>query len=466
MGVYISLGCLLLACLGGSAQSTTCTQSDYETALSVDPPDVIPLVTKELVFTCTVVNTSSCFWDEIYSIAFVAVERRPKGVIKEIELAKVSALEKEHNSITGTWIMPGGVFATEQITGHISTHRINGTRNSQTGYIQLSISYPTLQQTQSYGLHSSTMCRVRGSNNYGHVDQNDQPAHVHIKNPTFQSLGGDFEVNPADIKPLLTDTLTVKCNVNGIEAVKRVNEISVVKDGVIVARMALGHIQPTNTSNFPNATIKGKFIGSNGHLIVTVNYPMKVHSGSFECMIKVVNQEDMELEETSDADEVYAKRPDLNDVVERVHDLIVENKGLTKETHIQASQIAALNTTNINQQTRIGALDTITTNLQEELTEVQNTQSGTEECGDSNGWQVFGNQRVKTINVKFPTSYSRVPTVHHATVGFDDDNDYNSRFVISGPFSVTKHGFVMKCLTWHDSRNYVLTASWISVASN
>jgi len=508
MEVHIGLVCLLLGVFQGVlAQNGT----SYGSELSAQPMTATPLVTKELVFTCTAVNSSSLIFKEIFTIAIVAVEK-DGDTSSIIELAKIDN--------DGPWIRPGGVFDNENITGDIYRHPAEKTtiQTSGTGYLRLSISYPTLQQIQSSS-SGRTVCMVSGRDSVsGLAVQESRSVHVNVTDHTFQSLGGYFEVNPTNIKALLTEILSVKCNIDGVEAVKTVNEISIVKDGIVVATKARGHSPHTNTSNFPNATIKGDLLDSNsGYLIATVNYPMEVHSGSFECMIKVDNQEGRELVATSRAVHVNETDPGLKDIIQRVHDQALQIKHLTVENTAQQMEInatksktetheARLNTlessnsnhetrlntlesSNSNHETRLNTLESSNSNHETRLNTLESSNSNhetrlntltssnsnhetriTENESDINEFKRI-KQGVSYCNppqnglsdkqINFGITYRNIPKIHISVREQRGANEKDANWGIYA-LNVNRYGFTLRCQLYYGSKIDYFNVNWIA----
>jgi len=256
-----------------------------------------------------------------------------------------------------------------------------------------------------------------------------------------------------------------------------------------VASKALGHSQPTNTSIFPDATIKGRLQGSNGYLIATVNYPMKVHSGSFECFINVDNQEDVELEAKSDAEIVDANDPNLQDLVQHVFFIKKEMRSNDSDQEtkisIHGEDIQQLNDVSISLKNDItsvnGSLkreitsvdnkyDSLVKNLKKEdinlnsdITSVNkkidqraHTETGFAYCGMGDMWtinmgHIFTDGPWKGVYrpIKFKRSYTSNPNVTVAlrnAAWYDD----TGAWIQVHPVDITPNGFKVRCAMYAD----------------
>nr|2CGY_A Chain A, AGGLUTININ [Helix pomatia]2CGZ_A Chain A, AGGLUTININ [Helix pomatia] len=96
-------------------------------------------------------------------------------------------------------------------------------------------------------------------------------------------------------------------------------------------------------------------------------------------------------------------------------------------------------------------------------------QSGKINCGDDAGWAKVpsddpgrDNTRELAKNITFASPYCRPPVVLLSITQLDVEQSQNLR-VIARLYSVSPTGFKASCYTWHNTKVYSMSISWISI---
>lgn len=72
-------------------------------------------------------------------------------------------------------------------------------------------------------------------------------------------------------------------------------------------------------------------------------------------------------------------------------------------------------------------------------------------------------QREQNVEVRFDTPFANTPTIILGTNKIDAEATTNLRYEIKTTF-VTKEGFIVKVITWADSKIYQIGGSWVAIA--
>merc|ERR1711971_76721 len=266
-----------------------------------------------------------------------------------------------------------------------------------------------------------------------------------------------LHTSPSEVKDGLTDTLTLRCDVNDTSTspaaivgrrdldtdmtsstavdVQEVTSMVMTLNGKDIASVSRkqGASVMGGSGNVQVAGAVDLSPGERSFLEVTIQNPTKDQVGEFMCEASAVGGAGHGVV-LKDSVEVGITPPTMADLISYVHGL-------------KADRDAA------NQKIAFLEKERDATNLR--LQELEHTETGRIFCGNSQKWtgrHTWGSIPTRDVDFRqqFKTPYKTPPTIKLGTVGIDAMTGHDTRYVVT-VVSVDTAGFTARCHTWADS---------------